>query len=357
MKIAIEASLASAPCPTGLGIYVDSLLSALAENRALTSESTFYLLHSQAEWTGKDYGENFISVSYRFTRSQSASIMLNLNRVLKSLHAELFHATCTVGLPPVLSIPGVVTVHDLFQLTLPEIPFKTRLAMRILFHWTRRNAAFFICNSSFTMRELMKIGIPKQDMKVVPLGSRFPSKNTGRRNPAGRRYFLCVGAIEPRKGQLMLCRAYMKALKKMPDLPELIFAGTDRGDAAELIRLAATEPGIQYLGYVDDAKLVELYCGASLFIFPSLAEGFGIPVVEAMNLGIPVLCSDIPVLREIADGLAIFADPDVHSFQQALLSLPHNLRSHRIPPVFSWKVNAETTMKIYRRILMRHKDE
>ena len=354
MNLAIEANLvAGEKEPTGLGVYVDSLLSSFARNGEWTAAHTFYLLHARQEWRGKDYGRRFVPVSYRMTRSQFAGIAFHLNHTLNALHADLFHATCTAGLPPRLSIPGVVTVHDLFQLTSPDVPLRTRLLMRLLFRWTRRNAACFICNSAFTRHELTRFGIPEAKTAVVLLGSRFAfSPQEAHRVSSPRRaYFLCVGAIEPRKGQLMLCRAYCKALAENPELPDLIFAGPDRGDAHTLREMAAAQPKIRYLGFVGDEELADLYRGASLFVFPSFAEGFGIPVAEAANAGLPVLCSDIPVLREIADGFAKFAAPDEDAFAEALLAFPRSRNERKSAAHFSWDACARETMRIYQTVL------
>lgn len=357
MNLAIETNLvAGGQEPTGLGVYVDSLLSAFAENPAWSSRHTFYLFHAQPEWRGRNYGKNFIPVSYRMTRSQFAGIALRLNSMLKTVHADLFHATCTTGLPPHLSIPAVTTVHDLFQLTQPEVPLKTRILMRLLFAWTRRGTDFFICNSAFTKRELLRFGVPESKTAVIPLGSRFSfSEKEKQTESPERHYFLCVGALEPRKGQLMLCRAYCKALETNPELPDLVFAGPDRGDAPALREIAAAQPKIRYLGFVGDGRLAELYRGASLFVFPSLAEGFGIPVVEAANAGVPVLCSDIPVLREVAGGFARFSAPSEEAFAEALLSLPEEQEKPRPAARFSWDACAEATMQIYQAVLEKEK--
>ena len=358
MKIAIEATLAAAEHPTGLGVYVDSLLSALAQNQ--NCSDTFYLLHASEKWNGKDYGRNFIPVSYHCTNSQLFAILFRLDRVLKQIGADLFHATCTTGVPPVCSVPVVTTVHDLFPLSLPGFSWKSKQLFRLLFHWVRKNTARFICNSAVTQSELVKYMGKNVVSDVIYLGSQYDVRNF--QTPPSIQfapYFFCAGALENRKGQVDLCKGYADALKSKPDLPDLILAGPDRGDGAEVRRyMAETSNKIKWLNYVDKETLFSLYSHARVFLFPSKFEGFGIPLIEAMKCGTPVICSDIPVFREIADNAAYFVSPDPESLRECILSyadgkivLPDSEKCKNIASRFNWVFTAEKTMQVYRNIV------
>ena len=366
MKIAIEASLASASCPTGLGIYVDKLLQEFAKGDYTASGTTFYLLHHQKVWHGKDYGKNFHPVSYHFSPSQFLAISFRLNKVLEDLKADLFHATGTTGVPHSIKIPAVTTVHDLFPLTLPGSSLKKRILTKILFSWVLKGSKEIISNSEFTRSELFRFGVKGFEPKVIYLDSSldFPERAASTElpllgEPLEKGFFLCVGAMEERKGQLRLCREYLNALKEDPTLPQLVFAGPDRGDCSRLRSLAQEEPKIRILDYIQPSHLHILYQNAGFFCFPSLAEGFGIPVVEAMKAGIPVLASDIPVLREIAGGAASFVPLEEGAFAKALLecrknegkNLPDREKVMEYALRFSWKENAEKTWAIYKNLL------
>ena len=355
MKIAIEANLCAAQeQATGLGVYTDQLLKALSD--ILSPEDHIYLLHARKQWNGADYGKQFEPVSYASGPSQFVSIICSLRKVLQKLHPDLFHATCNAGSPPVSPVPVVTTVHDLFSLSAPGVPWKTKLLMKCLFHWTVRNSSFFISNSEYTKQTLISYGITAEKIRTVYLGTQMDFSTVKRtERPTERPYFLCVGALEPRKGQVMLAESYLSALQKVPDLPDLYFIGSDRGSGEMILKMSAQTPKLKWLNFVSREELICYYQHASAFLFPSYEEGFGIPVIEAMKAGLPVICSDIPVLREVAGSGAYFVKPETTFFREALLeysagklSFPDEtaLQSHLMR--FNWHETARQTLQIYR---------
>lgn len=349
MKIAIEASFANEKKKTGLGVYTERLLSALAMQA--DPADTFFLLHSQKEWSGPDYGKNFIPVSYACTGSQFFSIIFRLNKFLKKLNPDLFHIFCNAGSPPRCAIPTVTTVHDLFFLYAKDLPFKTKLILRLLFRWTVCNSVHFISNSETTKRSLVDFGLPEEKITTIYPGA-DSLKSVPQTAEKPEPYFLCVGALEQRKGQIMLVEAYQQALQLNPDLPDLLLIGPDRGDGAKIRRLIEECPKVRYLDYVTDQELASCYSNASALFFPSYQEGFGLPLIEAMSAGLPVVCSDIPIFREIADPWAVFVSPDPYSFCNAFLDFPSfrfqtgyaqkNARS------FTWEKAAAELLQFYR---------
>lgn len=348
MRIAIEASLANEEKKTGLGVYTENLLAALAEQAR--PEDTFFLLHSQKQWTGPDYGKNFIPVSYACTNSQFLSILFRLNRTLKKLDVDLFHVFCNAGSPPTCSVPLLTTVHDLFFLTAKDLPFKTKLILKLMFRWTVRNSQHIISNSETTKDSLIAYGIPAQKITTVYPGVK-------RTDPAEIKlidrtpYFLCVGALEARKGQIMLVSAYLDALKVKPDLPDLLLIGPDRGDGETIKNMIQDSPKVQWLNYVSGPELAAYYQNATAFFFPSYQEGFGLPLIEAMSAGLPVICSDIPVFREIATDYAHFIQPEQESFRVAF----ENFETFSFDPeaskayahTFTWQRTAAQLLSIY----------
>jgi glycosyltransferase involved in cell wall biosynthesis len=171
------------------------------------------------------------------------------------------------------------------------------------------------------------------------------------------RVVLCLAAKRPHKNQALLIRA----LEELPSDVRVVCAGYDDGYEEELRALAA-ELGmtdrVRLPGYVDDADLEALWKVADCAAFPTFAEGFGLPVLEAMHRGVPVACSDIPVLREVAEPAALFFDPRTpHSAAEAIAEALGNLRlanaGRRHAARFSWEAAARSTFEVYERAARR----
>ncbi len=352
MKIAIEASFLNEKKKTGLGVYTQKLLAAMAAQA--DPADTFFLLYSQKEWSGPGFGKNIIPVSYACTGSQFVSILFRLNKVLKALKPDLFHVFCNAGTPPRCPVPTIATVHDLFFLTAKDLPFKTKWILKLLFRWTVRNSFHFISNSETTKRSLADFGIPAQKITTI-----YPGADSLRVLPAapGKNgdFFLCVGALEQRKGQVMLVSAYLQAIQLNPDLPDLVLIGPDRGDGKKIQKMIADCPKVRLLDYVTDQELAAYYSSASVLFFPSYQEGFGLPLIEAMAAGLPVVCSDIPVFREIADSCAVFIPPDLDSFRNALLDFNtfrfQTESARKKARSFTWEKAAAELLQFYRKQL------
>ena len=356
MRIAIEATLLCQSARTGLGVYLDRLLKALASVAPVDME--FVLLYAGKQWTGGDYGSRFRTVSYHCTRSQFLSIITRLNAVLRREKIDVFHAPANTGLPPRTTVPAVVTVHDLFPLTRPAGNLKSRFLAKILYAWALKGARRIICNSRYTQAQVVERGADAARTTVIYPGAErdFSAFPAGEPPFAGRKYFLCVGALEARKGQVMLARAYAAANVARRDLPDLLFVGPDRGDGEKLRVLAARTPQIRWPGYVSEHELANYYRYAAALVFPSFDEGFGIPVIEALGANIPVWAADIPVLREIAAGRAHFIPPAEDAWRDAFLDWENAVAAARNsagrnstipPPDFSWQTAARETAAVY----------
>lgn len=358
-NIAIEATLVSQKKnPTGLGGYVHNLLKAFSEMHQ--EDFHFYLLHSTGEWQGENYGENFTPVSYRFTRHQSAAIVFNLNTVLKKINADLFHATCNTGVPPFINMPVLTTVHDIYPIIAKhDVSLKSHLLFKLMFSWTAKNTTLFLCNSQFTMSELGKYGIPKEKLDYAHLAPCMDLREISRNKEITEKYMLCVGAIEKRKGQPILLDAYCQALENKPGLPSLVFIGPDRGGGHYFAEHGNSNGKVRWLNYVDDQTMRQYYANAEIFICPSLYEGFGLPLLEAVSAELPVICSDIPVFHEIARDYPFFVKPDAESFRDALLDIDScmtkcrtkSIMASEIKAEYSWRRTAEKTLAAYRKLL------
>jgi len=205
--------------------------------------------------------------------------------------------------PPQRAGVRATTIHDLVPLRFPEWVTPRTLEMHgEKYANAARTCDVIFANSEFTARDAVELlGVARERIHVAPpgVGSRYVPE--GRRADLGGRYVLGVGTLEPRKN----LRRLVDAWKLVPGGLMLALAGGEGWGAQP--ELAA--PGIRPLGFVPDDELPALYRGADVFVYPSLYEGFGIPIIEAMACGTPVVASAHPSLDEACGDAAIRADP------------------------------------------------
>ena len=235
---------------------------------------------------------------------------------------------------PSLDIPVVLTVHDVRLVTMPET-----------YHWARRlflkrviplslgRASKIITGSIDTKGDLVRhFGLPEDRIEIchIPLPTGFGRVeddavlgSVRRKHRLPRRYILNVCKIEPRKNLERLIGAYA-AIRERFDVGLVIAGKADAsfGRLYDQLRRLGDPHGVVFTGYVDDADLPALYTMAEVFAYPSTHEGFGIPLLEAMACGVPIMTSNVSALPEIAGEAAILVDPfDVVSIERALESL------------------------------------
>jgi glycosyltransferase involved in cell wall biosynthesis len=223
---------------------------------------------------------------------------------------------------------SVAIVHDLFgfdrRFGAPAGGAGERLSLPL----AARRAGGFVCDSNATRDDLVE-RFPRLAGRtaVVPLGvhPRFTGAAPGdvpARHGLDAPYVLAVGTREPRKNLPRLVRAFAGLPEGLRERHRLAIAGSPGWDDAEAERLASSHRQVVLLGFVEDDDLPALYAGATAVALPSLAEGFGLPVIEAMAAGTPVLTSNRSALLEVADGAAQLVDPlDVESIRAGLAEL------------------------------------
>jgi glycosyltransferase involved in cell wall biosynthesis len=259
-------------------------------------------------------------------------------RGLDLLHCPTFRA------PLRAPVPLVVTVHDLAVLRIPEAFNRwSRTYSRLAVPRTVRAADALIAVSEFTKRELVELlGVQEERIRVIPNapGEVF--------TPAGEaaegEYVLSVGTLEPRKNLARLVEAARRA--KL----ELRVAGPSGWGRVEL------DGGVRWLGEVSDAELAALYRGALCVAYPSLYEGFGLPVLEAMACGAPVVTSEGSGTEEVAGGAAVLVDPrDPESIAAGIeqaIGRREELARLGLDRArgYSWAKVADETVAVYREI-------
>ena len=218
--------------------------------------------------------------------------------------ADVLH--CPTFRAPIRSrVPLVVTFHDLAVLRHPEL-FNawTRRYSRAVLPGVARAAVRVIAVSEFTARELIELlDVPKEKIRVIPNAVGAPFTPTGK--AAEGDYVLAVSTLEPRKNLSRLVEAFRRADLNGSELR--IVGAPGWGDAG-----AAPSPGVRWLGEVSDDELARLYRGARCTAYVSLYEGFGLPVLEAMACGTPVVAADLPPIHEFGRGVVTVdpRDPD-----------------------------------------------
>lgn len=238
-----------------------------------------------------------------FARGKAGTLWLDLAwypHVLprRARGADVLHCP-TYRAPLRSSVPVVVTVHDLAVLRRPEaFPRWTRTYSRVVVPRVVRAARIVAAVSEFTAREVeMLLSVPRERIRVVPNAADPAFTEAGPRTEG--EYVLAVGTLEPRKN---LARA-IAATRRLG--LELRVAGGPGWGGVE-----ASGPGVTWVGFATDEELARLYRGARCLVYPSLYEGFGIPVLEAMACGAPVVTSRGGATEEVAGGAAVLVDPE-----------------------------------------------
>jgi alpha-1,3-rhamnosyl/mannosyltransferase len=239
--------------------------------------------------------------------------------------------------------PLVVTVHDLAVMRHPETfnrwtrTYSPRVVPRVL-----RAARRVIAVSEFTRRELAEVlGVPDEKVRVVP--NAVDDEFTQDGPSAEGEYVLAVGTLEPRKNLHRLVEAVRRT-----DV-ELRVVGA-RGWGS--VKLGAN--GVRWLGEVSDSELARLYRGALCVAYPSVYEGFGIPVLEAMACGVPVVTTRGTAMEEVADGAAVLVDPHDPTEIAAGIERAAAERDQLVARglerarAFRWDAVAEATVAVYR---------
>lgn len=284
---------------------------------------------------------------------------------------DVFHATTSLDVPLASPCPLVVTFHDLLLKVAPE--FLPSIPASVYFNvvnWRAvSSASKIITVSVFTAKELVSL-YPWSEAKVStvysgigqafrPVGDQAVlgrmRKKYGLRNP----YCLYIGTYKRHKNLETLVKAYGQLPRKILLQWDLVLVGKEDGrfpEVPRLLRELGIEPRVIRLKFVEEEDLPALYSGADVFVLPSLYEGFGFPLLEAMACGVPVVAARISSLNEVGQGAALWVDPlDASQMAAAIeqvLSQPDlrlSLRAKGLARAgaFSWLDTAERVLEIY----------
>ncbi len=292
--------------------------------------------------------------------------------LVRSRGYRLYHALGSLT-PRIRGLPVVLTIHDLIYQHFPEsVPRGYRLFMQAVQPRAARMATRVIVDSQHVAAEVIeRLGVRPERVRVVPLG---PGQDFHRVTDAEvisgvldrfgitSPYCVAVGRGYPHKNIAGLLKALVLVLRQRKDVRLVLIGERYRAGPAleKLIAESKLETAVVWTGFVGRAELNALYSGASAFVFPSLAEGFGLPVLEAMQCGAPVVASSLTAIPEVVGNAGLLVDPrDPEALADALLevledqSLRQELREKGLRRVaaFTWKQCAEETLDVYRELL------
>ncbi|RXZ41162.1 glycosyltransferase family 1 protein, partial [Agromyces binzhouensis] len=288
--------------------------------------------------------------------------VLDVSRHAARIDADLVHAPANLG-PLRSRTPVVLTVHDLLPFRHPEyVPGPYAPVLRWMIRGAARAARRVLTVSESTARDLADLlGLDRTRIDVVPLAGGAAGATTGAAADVHRSddLVLAIGNRMPHKNFIALLEAV--ALVPAERRPRVVVTGSHDADplAPEVRRLGLDER-VRLERWVAPAELERLYAEAALFAFPTRFEGFGLPLIEAMARGVPVVASDLPVLREVGGDAARWVDPDDHlALSRAIDSLLSDpIERERMSRAgleraarFSWERTARGTLESFERAL------
>lgn len=357
----------------GIGRYARSLIRALAR---LDHENAYILLSAGKEPDAEPWPANFslraLPVTDRHLSILWQKLRLPLPVEWLTGRLDLFHSPDFV-LPPVRKARTVLTIHDLSFLRHPEC--SSPALLEYLMSAVPRSVAradLILADSQSTQHDLIELmGMDPARIRVVypAVDDTFARSNQAgvaavrARHDIGGPYILSLGTLQPRKNYVRLIEAF-RILKDTSDIPHRLVIGGGPGwlyePIYETIETLGLQDEVRMLGYVDEGDLPALYTGADVFCFPTLYEGFGIPVLEAMACGTPVVASNTSSLPEAAGDAALLMSPtDTEAMAEALgrAITDTDLREHLIQSGlvqcqrFSWSDSARDLHMAYMDLL------
>ena len=342
MRIALDATYSTDPRPTGIGVYSNALLIGLADRYP---QDQFVHCYRPRQY-------------FRAVRNARRNVRQRLlYPPLPTFRADLFHAlNQRVDKRPVKRV--VSTFHDLFVMTEEYSSREFRARFTEQARRAAQNSDLIIAVSQFTAEQVSSLlGFDRSRIRVIPHGVSPPSPHLQRKR---EKLILSVGSLQVRKNAIRLVEAF----ERVPGDWQLILAGAQTGYLAgpilERIRNSECSERIKVTGYAWPAELQTLYSRASIFAFPSLDEGFGIPVLEAMAHGVPVIASKRPALLEVAGDAALFVDPQsAGDLEWALERLifdadlreEYSQRGRERAKLYPWERAVTATYQVYRELV------
>lgn len=355
---------------TGDESYLVSLMRGFGK---INDRHDFLVYVRDAEQAGRMFPE---LSRFRFRTVRPKSIWLRhpfgFPLALRSDPVDLLHTQ--YFLPPFCPCPTVLTVHDISFAVHPEFfTYRDRVLLDTLVAPALRSADRVITDVPFTKNEFIRIySLDPERIEVIPLAAdpRYQcmdahdcSRFVQEQHDLHEDFILYVGTLQPRKNVETLVRAYT-LFRQRTNLPhKLVMVGKPKyrfGPVFDAIEASGLTEDILFTGFVPEESLPRYYNAAALFVFPSRYEGFGLPVLEAMACGTPVITTNVSSLPDVAGNAAILVDPDdVEGFAEAMAGVlgdeakAEQMRTAGLARAaeFSWERTARETLDVYAKVL------
>jgi glycosyltransferase involved in cell wall biosynthesis len=339
----------------GLPRYVTELSVALARE---FPEDFYYLLSDQPFPMPDRAPANLMRGRQAFSAAERRWWLWGVQRAIRETGAQVFHGT-NFEVPYLGATPAVLTIHDLSPWRegvwrLQGQPLESaRVRRRAPWLVRLRRARRILTVSEAVRQEITsQFGVSPDRVRAVPLAASPQFRALPPTSPAPKPFFLFVSTLEPRKNVAGLIEAWRECRSETDT--DLVIAGRNRADTPDI----APSEGLHFLGEVSDQDLPRLYSDALAFVYPTHYEGFGLPVLEAMQCGCPVITSRDAAVMEVAGGAAIHAGSP-HEIAEAMRAVASNPRLRNVlrgcglvrAGAFSWSRTARETHAIFTEVL------
>ncbi len=357
----------------GVGCYTRSLIRKLSE---IDKDGVYAFFSYKERRSGRKKtvkARMFHKVYGALRHTIWEQLLLPLNLFIRGI--DLIHSPAYVT-PMMKSCPTIITVHDMAYLLYPDKFVKAyRLYLKFWVPLSVKRADIVVTDSIQSKRDIVKLlKVPEEKVEVIYLGvsELFRPVSDDEKLDAIRRkynlpqeFILYVGTIEPRKNIIELIYAYGEFKKKVGDTVKIVIGGKMGwlyDNIFEAIEGLGLKEDVIFTGYIADEDLPLVYNAAKVFVYPSLYEGFGLPPLEAMACGVPVVTSNTSSLPELVNGAGIMVNPDnPHELAEAIYNVLTNeeLRKKMIKrglekaKKFTWEKTAKKTLEVYEKVLSR----
>ena len=358
MRIGIDARMIDS---SGIGTYIKNLIYWLPK----VSNYEYILFGNEQKL--KPYGLQIVQADFPIYGLKE---QLFMSRIINNKNIDLMHFT-HYTIPIMYSGNMVVNVHDLIHIVYPEyLPSKFALLYaKFMIGSACKKAKRVITISEYTKKDIIKYfqtESKKISITYLAAGDIFKPSSIIAEDMKKKygKYFLYVGAIRPHKNILFLLESFIKLKKEKNILHKLVLIGKGKIPYINHVRKKISDYSLQndvlIIEEIKQEELVSFYCGADIFLFPSLYEGFGLPPLEAMSCGCPVISSNTSSLPEVVGDACILVDPNnMKNFTDSIYNviINENLKKELIKKgferlkLFSWEKTAKETVNIYKEVL------
>jgi glycosyltransferase involved in cell wall biosynthesis len=375
MKIVINTSILNAP-KTGIGQYVVGIIQEFIKNPNLELHffHGFSWRTSLPNTSLKSYSQisswikRMIPNAYQLRRIFFQRVFTN---GIKSINPDIYHEP---SLWP-YSFDGkkIMTIHDLTHIHFPETQPKDRLReINKRIEKAIETSNHIITDSEFIKKDVMKhYSVDEKKITSIHLGVsplyRQKSEDEWNHSPGNlkyKKYILCVGTLEPRKNLSLALKGYLNLPESLKEEYPMVFIGGKGWNLEgqeDFIQSALNSKYIHLTGYLDDFSVSNLISGAKLVLYTSLYEGFGLPIIESMACGVPIILTKHASLPEIASNAGNFIEDDVKSCSDSIIQLIEDFSLYENKKKlglersksFTWESCASKTLKIYEEVLSK----